>query len=256
MASLNKKPIINTVYLISLVIIFAYLWFQSQDLPSGFVAIHYGATYNPLIVAGEYWRLIASSFMHIEPMHLIFNAIFIYRFGSMVENIFGIRRMLFIIIISALTSGLFGFAFSTSFSLGASGVAYGFIGVLVFLGFEMRRTFMPMLKQIIIPILVISTLFSLFVSNIDHFGHLGGFIGGFLAATIVGVPKIRPFMSRTFLTTVTLAVLISGLWLSGVRLTEGHDFDGLNEAIIREYIGQGNTDRAEELYEVFFGEGE
>ena len=249
-------PIINSIFLVLLVAIFAYLWYRNRDLPSGFVAIHYGATYNPLIVAGELWRLVASAFMHLEPMHLIFNAIFIYRFGSMVENVFGKMRMILIILISAITSGLFGFAFSTSFSLGASGVAYGFIGVLVFLGFEMRRTFMPMLKQIIVPILVISTLFSIFVANIDHFGHLGGFVGGFLAATILGVPKIKPFFARTFLTFVTLAVLVSGLWLSGVRLTADNDFDEFNLALISEYNSQGNTERARELIGIFFGDVE
>ena len=256
MAKFKVKPIINNTYLVLLVLFFGYLWVRSRNLLPGFVAIHYGATYNPLIVAGEYWRLVASAFMHLEPMHLIFNAVFIFRFGAIVENIFGKWRMVFIIFISAITAGLFGFAFSTSFSLGASGVAYGFIGVLVFLGFEMRRTFMPMLKQIIIPILVISTLFSLIVPNIDHFGHLGGFVGGFLAATIVGVPKIKPFIARTVLTGVTLVVLFSGLWISGVRLTEGHNFADFNQALIREYNRLGNTDRADQLNEIFFGETE
>ena len=256
MTRLKVKPIVNYTYLVLLALFFAYLWFRNQELPSGFVAIHYGATYNPLIAAGEYWRLLASAFMHLEPMHFIFNAIFIYRFGGMVENVFGKWRMVFIILISAITSGLFGFAFSTNFALGASGVAYGFIGVLVFLGFEMRRTFMPLLKQLIIPILIISTLFSLFIPNIDHFGHLGGFVGGFLAATIIGVPNIKPFMARTLLTIVTLAVLISGLWVSGVRLTGEHDFAEFNRALISQYIELGETDRAEELREIFFREME
>jgi len=255
--SQNKiKPIVNSAYLILLVLFFAYLWFRSQELPTAFVAIHYGATYNPLIAAGEYWRLIASAFMHLEPMHLIFNAIFIYRFGSMIESIFGRWRMVVIILISAITASLFGFALSTSFSIGASGVAYGFIGVLVFLGFEMRRTFMPLLKQIVIPVLIISVVFSLFMPNIDHFGHLGGFVGGFFAAAIVGVPKIKPFMARALLSFATLAILISGLWVSGTRLTENYDFDNFNRALIFEYIELGNIERASQLVEIFFGEVE
>jgi len=256
MTRIKAKPVVNIIYLILLTIFFLYLWSRDSELPPVFITIHYGATYNPLIVAGEYWRLIASAFMHLDPIHFIFNAIFIYRFGAMVENIFEKWRMVFIILISAITAGLFGFAFNTNFSLGASGVAYGFIGVLVFLGFEMRRTFMPLLKQIILPILLISTLFSLFVPNIDHFGHLGGFVGGFLAATIVGVPKVRPFMARTFLTIATLAILVSGLWIRGVRLTAEHNFSDLNQALIAQYVELGNTERARELIEIFFGEVE
>ena len=256
--SQNKvKPIVNHAYLILLSIFFVYLWFRSQEeLPEIFIVIHYGAKYNPLIIVGEYWRLLTSAFMHIDPMHFLFNAIFIYRFGAIVENIFGKWRMILIILISALSASLFSFAFSTTPSLGASGVAYGFIGVVVFLGFELRKTFMPLLKQIVIPMLIISVVSSLLMPNIDHFGHLGGFIGGFFAATIVGVPRIKPFITRTVLTIIILAVLSSGLWISGVRLTKGHNFDGLNRVLIDHYTDLGNTNRVNQLSEIFFGEVE
>jgi membrane associated rhomboid family serine protease len=256
MSQIKVKPIINYSYLILLGLFFAYLWFRTQQLPSAFVAIHYGATYNPLIVAGEYWRLIVSAFMHLDPMHLIFNAVFIYRFGAMVESIFGKWRMVLIILMSSITASLFGFAMSSNFSLGASGVAYGFMGVFVFLGFEMRKTFMPLLRQIILPMLIISTVFSLFVPNIDHYGHLGGFIGGFLTAAMVGVPKIKPFVARTCLTIAIFGVLISGLWINGVKLTQNHDFEQFNGALVRQYFELGELDRVNELIEIFFEEVE
>ena len=248
-----KRAVITQAYLVLLMIFFAFLWLRTQELPATFVAIHYGATYSPLIVAGEYWRLLVAAFMHLDLMHFIFNAVFIYRFGIMVEDIFGKFRMIFIILISAITASLFSFALSTNFSVGASGVAYGFLGVLVFLGFEMRRTFMPLLKQMVIPILVISVIFSLFVSSVDHFGHLGGFIGGFFAATIMGVPTIKPFVMRSLLSLATLAILLSGLWVSGVNLTENTNFDSFNRGLMFEYRDLGRYEREKELNEIFFG---
>jgi len=255
-AKFKIMPIITYGYVAILLVIFAYLWYRTQTLPAAFVAVHYGSTYNPLIMAGEYWRLLASSFMHLDLMHVAFNAMFIFRFGAMIENIFGKWRLLFIILISAIMSGLFGFALSTNFSLGASGVAYGFIGASVFLGFELRKTFMPILRQVIIPMLIISVAFSLFMPNIDHFGHLGGFIGGFLSAAIISVPNVKPFIFRMVITTITLGVLISGLWINGVRLTENHDFTGLNRAIIWQYLELGDVERADHLIDIFFGETE
>lgn len=255
-AKFKVTPVVIYSYVTLLLIFFAYLWSRQRVLPSAFVVIHYGSTYNPLIVAGEYWRLLASSFMHIDLMHLLFNVMFIFRFGSMIENIFGKWRMLVIIFISAVMSGLFGFALSTNFSLGASGVAYGFIGASVFLGFELRKTFMPLLKQVIIPMLVISTVFSMFIPNIDHFGHLGGFVGGFLAAAIVSIPEAKPFIMRIVITLSTLVILASGLWINGVRLTKNHDFDAINRALIFQYLEIGNTSRAYHLMDVFFGEME
>jgi len=253
----NKfKPIVNYLFIGIIVLFFVYLWLRSQVLPPTFVAIHYGATYNPLIVNGEVWRLIVAAFMHIDPFHLMFNAMFIYRFGEVVESIFGKWRMVVVMILSAMCASLFGFAFSTNFSLGASGIAYGFMGVMVFLGFEMRKAFMPFLKKSIMPLLLINIFLTLFIPNIDHWGHLGGFIGGFLAATAVGVPHIKPFKARTVLTLVTILIMFSGLWISGFRITAAHDFDNFNRAIINQYYQMGNTRRANSLSEIFFGGSE
>ena len=259
----KRLPIVISVYLVLLVAICAYLMRAANFsaaftflYPTTFAAIHYGATFSPLIAAGEYWRLLASAFMHMEPLHLAFNAMFIYHFGAMLEGVIGKWRMVVIIIVSALMGGLFSFAFNPGISVGASGVAYGFLGVLLFLGFEMRKMFMPLIRRLIIPFVVTSVFFGLFMSNIDHFGHLGGFVGGFLAAAIVGTPRTKPFFARSALTAVTLLILVSGLWNSGLRLTEAEDFEGINHALIREYERVGNTGRANELSRILVDEVE
>lgn len=251
-----RKPIVTYVYLGLLILICAYLMFRSRVLPVAFVAIHYGATFSPLIAAGEYWRLLASAFMHLELMHLAFNALFIYRFGMMLEGIIGKWRMVVIIIVSAFMGSLVGFAFSTSFSVGASGVAYGFLGVLLFLGFEMRKIFMPLISRLIIPMIISSIFLILLVPNIDHFGHLGGFLGGFLAAAIVGTPRTKPFLARSALTVVTLVILSSGLYNRGMQLTEAENFDEINAALIYEYYQMGNIARAEHLFSILLDEAE
>jgi membrane associated rhomboid family serine protease len=255
---LNSKgsSIVILVYLVLLTAIGVYLMVRASTLPHYFVAIHYGATYSPLIVAGAYWRLLVATFMHMDPLHLTFNAMFIYRFGSMLEGIIGKWRMIFVIMVSALMGSLFGFAFSPHFSVGASGAAYGFMGVLLFLGFEMRKMFMPMIRRLVIPMIVASVLFSLFIPNIDHFGHLGGFIGGFLAAAIVGIPSVKPFFFRSVLTIATLLILVSGLWNRGVRLTEVQDFDTINRALIFQYVEMGELERAEYLIRILVDEVE
>jgi len=244
-------PLVTYTFVAITVLFFLYLWLRQQQLPEIFVAIHYGSTYNPLILGGEYWRLFVSSIMHLTLPHLLFNVIFIFRFGTMIENTFQTWRFIVIILASALMSALFGFAFTTSHSLGASGVAYGLIGASVFLGFEMRKVYMPILKHVVLPMIVVSTLFSFMIPNIDHFGHLGGFIGGFLAATIVGVVEYKPFITRSVIAAFTFVVLLSGLWINGTNLTNSHDFDRLNRALIWQYIELGDYDRAIRLSEIF-----
>lgn len=249
--NLKKKPFTVYAFLVINALFFAYLWYQSRTMPSSFVVITYGSTYNPLIASGQWWRLITTSIMHIEPMHLLFNAVIIYRFGRLVESIFGHLRMAGIILLSAILASLFGFAFSTNFSIGASGVTYGLFGVLIFLAFEMRKTFMPLAKQMVLPLLGVSIVSSLMLPNIDHWGHLGGFIGGFLAAVIVGVPHYKPYITRSVLTAITTVVLISGLWIGGLRLTEDHDFSDTNRFLIVRNFYHGNPNRGLELIEKF-----
>ena len=252
LSKIKTKPIVTHVYVGLLIAVCVFLLIRLSDLPTFFVAIHYGATFSPLIVAGDYWRLFSATFMHLDLLHLVFNAMFIYRFGVMLEGVIGKWRMVFVIIMSSFIGSLFGFAFSPTYAVGASGVAYGFLGVLLFLGFEMRKMFMPIIHRLFIPMIIASVLVAFFVPNIDHFGHLGGFIGGFLAATIVGVPKIKPFIFRSLLTSVTLVILISGLWIRGVRLTEEENFDPIHRELIIQYIELGQIDHAMRIIEENF----
>ena len=256
MAWLKITPLVTYSFTGLIVLFFAYLTVRQQQIPRWFVAIHYGSTYNPLVAGGEVWRLLVSSFMHLDILHLIFNVVFIFRFGAMIEHIFEKWRMVVLILISALMSGLIGFAFTTTHSLGASGVAYGFLGAAVFLGFEMRQRYMPFLKKVILPMILISTFFSFVAAdNVDHFGHLGGFIGGFIAATIVGLPRVKPFIPRAIIASITLLVLMSSMWINGVRLTENHDFNRTNANIVLEYYRMGRVGRAYDLWHLFSLEG-
>jgi len=254
LANLRTKPVVTYVFLLLNLMFFVFLWWRMRGMPtglSGFFLITYGSTYNPLIVSGEYWRLLTSSFMHIDIWHIAMNALFIFRFGAIVETVVGHWRMAVIIVLSGITSALFGFAFSINHSIGASGVAYGLIGVVIFLAFEMRREFMPFLRQFIGPFIGMAIVTSLVIPNIDHWGHLGGAIGGFIIATIVGVKRVKPFLARSALMVVTLVVLWFGLWTRGVNLTENHDFSATNRALVINNFYFGNEERARWLMEQF-----
>jgi len=243
-------PWVTYTFLGMMVVFFGYLRFQALSMHSNFVGISYGAKYNPLIVAGEYHRLLASAFIHMDVMHLLFNAIFIFRFGRLVEDAFGGARVVLIMLVSAVLGTLFSFAFSTSFGWGASTVAFGIIGAIIFLGFEDRKRYMPLVKHSILPIIGMSILFDMMMPNVDSFAHFGGFVGGFLAATFVGLPKVRLFLMRSVLTILTMIVLAGGLFSRGVAITEAHDFEGFNRAIVSSYIEQGNFERAVHLIEI------
>ena len=249
--NINSKPMVTIAFSIVLVCLFVYFSIRSMHHIPFMFAIHYGANYGPLIVAGEYHRLIASAFLHFELIHLVINLILLYQIGSIIENVFGKWRMIFLIFIGAIMGNLFNFAFTNNFSIGSSTVVYAFMGALFFLGFEMRKIYMALVKNALIPMLVISTIVSLFLPKVDHWGHLGGFVGGFLAASTIGVMRYKPFVMRSLLAFTTVVILAGSLFVHGRRFVQNSDYDHTNRLIIKLYLEQGYYERAAELKELF-----
>ena len=254
-ASLRTKPIVTYAFLAIITLFFGFLWWQSREIPAWFVSIYYGSAFNPLVLAGDYWRIITANLMHVEPLHFLFNAVIIYRFGTLVETVIGRWRMVVVIAISMITTSLFHIAFSPASAIGASGVAFALMGVLVFLGFEMRKAFMPFLRESLFPMLLVNVAASVIIPGVSFWGHAGGFVGGFIAVAIVGIKGVQPFIARTVLTIVTLFVLITGLWIGVTRLNENHNFAEANRTIIHNTRVMGNHERANRLQSIFFPGG-
>src|SRR5690606_36651475 len=99
-----------------------------------YVLIEYGAKFNQLIVAGEWWRFITPIFLHIGILHLLMNSLALYYLGSIVEKIYGSGRFLFIYLFSGFLGALGSFIFNPSISAGASGAIFGCFGALLYFG--------------------------------------------------------------------------------------------------------------------------
>lgn len=226
------------------ILIGMFLWLQLQPITNVGTAVEFGAKYNPLIVAGEYWRLLTPSLIHLQLFHLLFNVIFIYQFGKMIEHLFGWWRLLIIMLGSALLGNLCIFAFIENISLGASTVAYGLLGALLFLGIENRKMFMHFVKGMIFPILLFSIIWAVIDPTIDFYGHLGGFLGGFLIASVVGLPKGKHYLSRTLLAVATYLLLVLGLFTRGTLLTDQTDYSDYNAALVYYYLQNEEPEKA------------
>ena len=100
-----------------------------------YLLILFGAKYNPLILEGEWWRLITPMFLHIGLIHLVMNSFALYYLGTAVERIYGRYRFLFIYLFAGFAGTLASFLFSPdSISAGASGGIFGLFGALLFFG--------------------------------------------------------------------------------------------------------------------------
>lgn len=149
--------------------------------------LKFGANYKPLVLAGEYWRLIASAFLHDGIIHLICNMYALYVIGPQLENFFGKIRFLIIYLFSAIAGNLLSLTFSSAVSVGASGAIFGLFGSLLYFGYYYRVYLGNVLRTQLIPVIMINILFGLVTPGIDNAAHIGGLIGGIFISMGIGV---------------------------------------------------------------------
>jgi len=86
-------------------------------------------TFLPEVRAGEYWRLISPAFVHFGPLHLVFNLMWLYQLGSMIEARRGTLSLSLLVAVSAAGPFLAEYLWrGPAFVGGMSGIVYGLAG--------------------------------------------------------------------------------------------------------------------------------
>lgn len=139
-----------------------------------------GGKWTPYILQGQWWRLIAPTYLHAGFIHILLNIITQIVLGWYLETKYGTIRYAIIYLLSGicgmLTSAIF---IPQLLSVGSSAALYGIIAVWcidVFQNIKYMRH--PVLSIIsVISLVIISLAFGLFPYT-DNFAHVGGFIFG------------------------------------------------------------------------------
>ncbi|MGA9117216.1 MAG: rhomboid family intramembrane serine protease [Bacteroidota bacterium] len=132
------------------------------------------------------WTLVTYMFLHGGFLHIFMNMLGLFFFGPRLELELGSRGFVGIYFTSGMTGALLSFVHPMTGIIGASGAVYG-----VMLGFAAFWPRAPIYVWGVLPVeartmVVVLTLLSLWGGlggggdGIAHFGHLGGFLGGYL----------------------------------------------------------------------------
>lgn len=209
--TLRRIPV--TVTLIAIcILVFLWMTILGGSTNSG-VLVFAGAKYTPLILQGQWWRLLTAGFVHIGIQHLIINMITLYFIGMYVEELFGHFKMLVIYLVSVFVGNLASMLFQPiqNISAGASTGLFGLFGAFIMLGVTNRNN--PMIQQLakqFLILVVVNIGFDLLMPGVDLAGHLGGLVGGFLGAGTCGSTKISKMdLIKRFLSGTILIVLIA-----------------------------------------------
>ena len=163
--------------------IVAYIWevASGTNFDSNASLVAHGALYGPLVMQGEWWRIVTGGFMHGGIPHIALNMFALYQLGMFVEAALGGPRMLAIYTISLFGGGLAVVYFSPNdVTVGASGAIFGLFGALLAIGVRLGSRGRALITSTL-PILLINLAFTFAVPFISKAGHLGGLASGFLA---------------------------------------------------------------------------
>jgi membrane associated rhomboid family serine protease len=150
-----------------------------------------GGIFGPAISDGDWYRIVTGGFLHAGPLHLLFNMYVLYIAGTLLEQGIGTPRFLAIYFISLL-AGSFGALLldPNTVTVGASGAIFGLMAAVLVVA---RGRGMEQLASQFGLFIVLNLVLTFSISNISVGGHLGGLIGGGVAALLlVGVERRAP----------------------------------------------------------------
>ena len=142
-----------------------------------------GSVSRAAIADHEYWRLVTAGFLHAGFFHLAFNMLALWILGGMLEPAVGRLRFGLIYLVSLL-AGSFGALLLTpnAPTVGASGAIFGLMGAAAVI---LRRRGISLMESGLGVWIGLNLLITFSVPNISIGGHLGGLVGGALAAAIM-----------------------------------------------------------------------
>jgi membrane associated rhomboid family serine protease len=142
------------------------------------------------LLQGRLWQLLSYALLHQNFLHLLFNLLGLWVFGTELERLWGARSYWLYSLVCAVGAGLSHAVLDTwrtgqaSGVMGASGVVYGLIAAYGLLFRQRRLLFLgliPVRAGVLALVFAGLALFSGVVQSQDgvaHFAHLGGMLSG------------------------------------------------------------------------------
>lgn len=194
----------------------------SPVLPQTRQLIAWGAASGVLVaLGGQWWRLLTTTFLHGNLLHLAVNMFCLWQIGPLVERLYGNVGFTCLY----LAAGLGGAMASVWWhplviGVGASGAIFGLFGGLLAFLLTHRATIpgsvLRPMRSGVLTFVVYNVLFGLAIPGIDNAAHLGGLATGFVAGLALRRPWPTPRPTSGLVRQLVSALaLAAGLYLLG-----------------------------------------
>ena len=155
----------------------------------GGTVIQDAGLYGPAVADGEWWRIVTAGFLHAGFLHIAINMFALFILGNLLEPGIGTPRFLGVYFVSLL-AGSFGALLldPNETTVGASGAIFGLMSAAFIVA---RHRGLEQLASQIGFYVILNLVFTFGVPGISVGGHLGGLIGGGLAALVITYAERR-----------------------------------------------------------------
>lgn len=168
------------------------------------------------VAHGQWWRIVTGGFLHENLLHIGFNMYVLYILGMQLEPVLGRVRFAAIYAVSLLTGSLGALIVTPhAVTVGASGAVFGIMGAFAV---EMRSRKIPLMQGGLGGVgglIVINLIISFTLPGISWGGHVGGLIGGALAALVLQLGERR----RATALALAACAMIGGVAVAGSIVT-------------------------------------
>ena len=179
----QKNTQVTKFLSISLLVVYVFQFLLGDVLIANF------ALFAPSVTNGQWWLLITAGFLHGSIIHLLFNVYILWVLGAQLENIVGKNKFIIIYFGSLLGGSLASYLFSPfgSYSIGASGAIFGFMGAMLVVG---RKRNLDISQ--ITTLVVINVVIGFVLSGIDWRAHLGGLaVGALITWVLINATSLK-----------------------------------------------------------------
>lgn len=181
--------LLNLNSFIFLIMFFSGAGFMSLEITA---LLNWGANYTPYISEGEYWRLVASTFLHGGIIHLVCNMYGLIFVGKCLEPALGKSKFILVYLLTGVVASLASVYWQRDVvSVGASGAILGLYGI--FLAILLPKALPSDIRGTLLGIttlFILSTLIVGFISTgIDNAAHIGGLVSGLILGLLIDRDK-------------------------------------------------------------------
>jgi rhomboid protease GluP len=188
----SSRPVVTLALIAVNLIVYVAMGLSgaSWTEPSLPQAIRWGADFGVLALAGQWWRLLTSTFVHFGIIHILFNMWCLFDLGLSLEPMMGRKAYALVYFVSGIAASAVSLAWNQwRVSAGASGAIFGVAGALVSYLYLKRTTVDPAIVRQRLKSLGVFIIYNLFRGalnfGIDNSGHMGGLATGLILGALI-----------------------------------------------------------------------